>query len=82
MVGNFPTIFRVFDRAGSINDEHGSAEASIQRAALDQDAVIFAKLRASVSAQGFDLVDALSSAPSLLTERKVHADNQHFDVRE
>ena len=51
-------------------------------AARNQDAVVFAELRAAMGAERGDAFDAFGTAPPLLSERQIHAGHQHFGVRQ
>lgn len=41
--GDFTAVFGVANSTGAIDDEHGAAEAAIERTTLDQDSVVFAE---------------------------------------
>ena len=43
VVGDFTAVFGIAYFTVTIDDEHSTAEAAVERSALDQDSVIFAK---------------------------------------
>ena len=78
--GDFANIFDMSDLAFGIDNKDCTSEAAIERTALNQDAVVFAKVRGAMSAQCFDVFDAFGTAPPLDAKRKIHADDQDFHV--
>ena len=77
---DFADVFDVLDFTGTVDNEDGSSQTSIQWTTDDQDSVVVAEIGAAMGTERLDGFDAFSTTPALGSERQVHTDNQNFDV--
>ena len=80
VLGDFADVLHVRQLAFAIDDEDGSSQAAIQWASADQHAVRLTESRAAMSAECLNGLGTLGPAPSLLSERQIHAHDENFDV--
>ena len=80
VVGDLFDVLDVFDLALAVDHEDRSAEAAVQHAAGNQDAVVLTKLAAAMGTQRLDVGNPFGSAPAFLPEGQVHTDDQDLDV--
>ena len=82
MFGDFGHVLDMRERATAINDEDSAGQAPVEWATGDQHAIALSEAGAAMAAEGRHVVDSLGSTPTVLAERKIHADNQHLGVLE